>query len=71
MKKVLFQKLLPLAVAFGLFAFAGCSADGSSSNNNGNEPETPEVTFTLSEYVKDSEVAVIKNCYPNRRCRLH
>ena len=61
MKKVLFQKLLPLAAAFGLLTiYAGCSVDGSSSNNNGNEPETPEVTFTLSEYVKDSEVSVIK-----------
>ena len=65
MKKVLFQKLLPLAAAFGLLTiYAGCSVDGSSSNNNGNEPETPEVTFTLSEYVKDSEVSVIKTATP-------
>ena len=65
MKKVLFQKLLPLAAALALLTiYAGCSADGASSNNNGNEPETPEVTFTLSEYVKDSEVSVIKTATP-------
>ena len=64
-KKVLFQKLLPLAAAFGLLTiYAGCSVDGSSSNNNGNEPETPVVTFTLSEYVKDSEITVIKTATP-------
>ena len=60
MKKVLFQKLLPLAAALALLTiYAGCSADVSSSNNNGNEPETPEVTFSMAEYVKDSEVTVI------------
>ena len=56
---------MPLAAALALLTiYAGCSADGSSSNNNGNEPETPEVTFTLSEYVKDSEVSVIKTATP-------
>ena len=68
MKKALFQKILPLAAAFALLTiYAGCSADGSSSNNNGNEPETPEtpeVTFSMAEYVKDSEVTVIKTATP-------
>ena len=68
MKKALFQKILLLAAALVLLTiYAGCSADGSSSNNNGNEPETPEtpeVTFSMAEYVKDSEVAVIKTATP-------
>ena len=61
MKKVLFQKLLPLAAALALLTiYAGCSADGSSSNNNDNEPETPAEPFSITEYVKNTEVTVIK-----------
>ena len=56
---------MPLAAALALLTiYAGCSADGSSSNNNGNEPETPEVTFSMAEYVKNCEVTVIKTATP-------
>ena len=47
-----------------LTIYAGCSADGSSSNNNGNEPETPQEPFSIAEYVKNTEVTVIKTATP-------
>lgn len=62
MKKVLFKKLLPLAATLALLTiYAGCSADGSS---NGSEPETPAEAFSITEYVKNTEVTVIKTATP-------
>lgn len=63
MKKVLFKKVIAVATAIVLLTFAGCSVDSASSDNSGTQPVTPETPsepFSMAEYVKDSEVSVIK-----------